>query len=262
MQPFDPERLRRPLITAGACLLFSLVNFLLFCALLRWQGCLPFNPQRFGTPLGMPGATPMPFDLAFNTAVSFITNTSWQAYPGEATLSYFAQMVGICVRSLTSAAAGMAVAIAMIRGFVRQSLGRLGNFGVDLTRSIVYVLLPLSFLTALLLCSQGVIQNLRSYRTIRTVEESKQTISLAPVASQESIKLLSSDGGGFFNANSAHSRKRKLAATIGTMPTSDPLFVCLLIGTIFLVTALTFLPAFSLGPIAEHYQMRGLGSVR
>ncbi len=189
---------------AGACLSFSLVNFLLFYAILRWQGYLPFNPQRFGTPLAMPGSTPMTPDLAFNTAVSFMTNTSWQAYSGESALSYFAQMAGICVQSFTSAAAGMAVAIAMIRGFVRQSRGRLGNFWVDLTRSIVYVLVPLSFFAALLLCSQGVIQNLNSYRTVTTAEGAKQTISLGPVASQEPIKLLSSDGGGFFNANSAH----------------------------------------------------------
>jgi K+-transporting ATPase ATPase A chain len=189
---------------AGSCLAFSLVNFLLFYVILRMQRYLPFNPQRFGTPLAMPGATPMTPDLGFNTAVSFMTNTSWQAYSGESTLSYFAQMAGVCVQSFTSAAAGMAVAIAMIRGFVRQSQGRLGNFWVDLTRSIVYVLLPLSFLAALLLCSQGVIQNLGAYRTVTTAEGSKQTISLGPVASQEPIKLLSSDGGGFFNANSAH----------------------------------------------------------
>jgi K+-transporting ATPase ATPase A chain len=189
---------------AGSCLSFSLVNFLLFYALLRLQGYLPFNPQRFGTGAAMPGSTPMTPDLAFNTAVSFMTNTSWQAYSGESTLSYLTQMAGICVQSFTSAAAGMAVAIAMIRGFVRQSRGRLGNFWVDLTRSIVYVLLPLSFLAAVLLCSQGVIQNLGSYRVVTTAEGSKQTISLGPVASQESIKLLSSDGGGFFNANSAH----------------------------------------------------------
>jgi K+-transporting ATPase ATPase A chain len=189
---------------AGSCLAFSMVNFLLFYVILRVQRYLPFNPQRLGTPLAMPGATPMTPDLAFNTAVSFMTNTSWQAYTGESTLSYFAQMVGICVQSFTSAAGGMAVAIAMIRGFVRQSHGRLGNFWVDLTRSIVYVLLPLSFFAALLLCSQGVIQNLSPYLTVATAEGSKQTISLGPVASQEPIKLLSSDGGGFFNANSAH----------------------------------------------------------
>jgi K+-transporting ATPase ATPase A chain len=189
---------------AGSCLSFGLANFLLFYAILRWQGYLPLNPQGFGTPFAMPGSTPMTPDLAFNTAVSFMTNTSWQAYSGESTLSYFAQMAGICVQSFTSGAAGMAVAIAMIRGFVRESQGRLGNFWVDLTRSIVYVLLPLSFFAAIYLCSQGVVQNFSSYRTVTTPEGSKQTISLGPVASQEPIKLLSGDGGGFFNANSAH----------------------------------------------------------
>ena len=154
--------------------------------------------------LAMGGSTPMTADLAFNIAVSFMMNTSWQAYSGESELSYFAQMAGICAQSFTSAAAGIAVAIAMIRGFVRQSDGRLGNFWVDVTRSIVYILLPLSFFSALVLCSQGVIQNLSPYRTITTTEGSKQIISLGPVASQEPIKLLSSDGGGFFNANSAH----------------------------------------------------------
>jgi K+-transporting ATPase ATPase A chain len=200
----DPENDQLWTTYAASCLAFSLVNFLLFYAMLRLQRFLPLNPQRFGTPLAMPGAVPMTPDLAFNTAVSFMTNTSWQAYPGESTLSYFLQMVGIAVQSFTSAAAGIAVAIAMIRGFVRQSRGRLGNFWVDLTRSIVYVLIPLSFFAALLLCSQGVIQNMDSYRTVTTAEGAKQTISLGPVASQEPIKLLSSDGGGFFNANSAH----------------------------------------------------------
>jgi K+-transporting ATPase ATPase A chain len=189
---------------AGSCLSFSLVNFLVFYAILRWQRYLPLNPQGFGTPLAMSGSTPMTPDLAFNTAVSFMTNTSWQAYSGESTLSYFTQMAGICVQSFTSAGTGMAVAVALIRGFVRQSQGRLGNFWVDLTRSVVYVLLPLSFFAALLLCSQGVIQNLSPYRAVTTPEGAREIISLGPVASQEPIKLLSSDGGGFFNANSAH----------------------------------------------------------
>jgi K+-transporting ATPase ATPase A chain len=143
-------------------------------------------------------------DLAFNTAVSFLTNTSWQAYAGETTLTYLSQMAGVCVQSFTSAAAGMAVAIAVIRGFVRQSHGRVGNFWVDLTRSVLYVLLPLSLIGAVILCSQGVIQNFRPYQTIATVEGKTQTVAQGPVASQEPIKLLSSDGGGFFNANSAH----------------------------------------------------------
>jgi K+-transporting ATPase ATPase A chain len=180
---------------AGACLSFGAVNFLLFYALLRWQGHFPLNPQKFGM------LTP---DLAFNTSISFLTNTSWQAYAGESTLSYLSQMAGVTVQSFTSGAAGMAVAAALIRGFARHSLGRLGNFWADLTRSVVYILLPMSFIAALFLCSQGVIQNFHPYGDITTVEGAKQRIPLGPVASQEPIKLLSSDGGGFFNANSAH----------------------------------------------------------
>jgi K+-transporting ATPase ATPase A chain len=189
---------------AGACLAFSLTNFLLFYALLRWQGYLALNPQGFGTIHAPAGATPMTPDLTFNTVVSFLTNTSWQAYAGETALSYFSQMAGVCVQSFASAGVGIAVAIAVIRGFVRQSHGRLGNFWVDLTRSVLYVLLPLSLIGAIVLCSQGVIQNFRPYQSAATVENKTQMISQGPVASQESIKLLSSDGGGFFNANSGH----------------------------------------------------------
>jgi len=180
---------------AGACLWFGLVNFLLFYAQLRWQHWLPLNPQGFAA---------MAPDLAFNTAVSFLTNTSWQAYFGESTVSHLSQMAGVAVQSFTSAAAGMAVAAALIRGFARQGTGRLGNFWVDLTRSILYVLLPLSLLGALILGSQGVIQNFAANRQVAALEGGRQTIAMGPVASQESIKLLSSDGGGFFNANSAH----------------------------------------------------------
>jgi potassium-transporting ATPase potassium-binding subunit len=189
---------------AGACLAFGLANFLLFYVLLRVQGWLPLNPLHFGTALAPRGSIPLTPDLAFNTAVSFMTNTSWQSYSGETTLSYLSQMLGVTVQSFTSAAAGMAVAVALIRGFVRQSSERLGNFWVDVTRSTLYVLLPLSFIGALVLLSQGVIQNLRSYPQVATLEGAAQTIALGPVASQEPIKLLSGDGGGFFNANSAH----------------------------------------------------------
>lgn len=143
-------------------------------------------------------------DLAFNTAVSFLTNTSWQAYAGETSLSHLSQMAGIAVQSFTSAAAGMAVAAALFRGFARQGTARLGNFWVDLTRSILYVLLPLALAGALILASQGVIQNFAAVRKVATLEGGRQTLAMGPVASQESIKLLSSDGGGFFNANSAH----------------------------------------------------------
>jgi len=180
---------------AGACLWFGLVNFLLFYAQLRMQRFLPLNPQGFGA---------MAPDLAFNTAVSFLTNTSWQAYAGETSLSHLSQMAGIAVQSFTSAAAGMAVAAALFRGFARQGTARLGNFWVDLTRSILYVLLPLALAGALILASQGVIQNFAAVRKVATLEGGRQTLAMGPVASQESIKLLSSDGGGFFNANSAH----------------------------------------------------------
>jgi K+-transporting ATPase ATPase A chain len=189
---------------AASCLAFSLVGALLFYAHLRLQGFLPLNPQGFGTASAPPGSTPMTPDLAFNTAASFLTNTSWQAYAGETTLSYLSQMLGIAVQSFTSAAAGMAVAVALIRGFVRAESEGLGNFWVDITRSLLYILLPLSFLGALFLCSQGVVQTFRPAQQAVTLAGAAQTIPLGPVASQESIKLLSSDGGGFFNANSAH----------------------------------------------------------
>jgi len=189
---------------AGACLTFGLANFLLFYALLRLEGVLPFNPLRFGTTLAPRGSIPLGPDLAFNTAVSFMTNTSWQSYAGETTLSYLSQMLGVAVQSFTSAGTGLAVAAALIRSFVRQSSGKLGNFWVDVTRSVLYVLLPLSLIGALVLASQGVIQNFRSYPPVTTLEGATQKIALGPVASQEPIKLLSSDGGGFFSANSAH----------------------------------------------------------
>ncbi|HLN02236.1 MAG TPA: potassium-transporting ATPase subunit KdpA [Bryobacteraceae bacterium] len=189
---------------AGSCLTFGLANFLLFYALLRLEGVLPFNPLRFGTTLAPRGSIPLTPDLAFNTAVSFMTNTSWQSYAGETTLSYLSQMLGVAVQSFTSAGAGMAVAVALIRGFIRQSTGRLGNFWVDVTRSVLYILLPLSLIGALFLASQGVIQNFRPYPAATTLEGATQKIALGPVASQEPIKLLSGDGGGFFNANSAH----------------------------------------------------------
>jgi len=167
----------------GCCLAFGLANFFLFYVLLRVQRFAP--------------------DLAFNTAVSFMSNTSWQAYAGE-TISAWTQMIGVTAQSFTSAAAGMAVAMAVIRGFARQGSARLGNFWVDVTRATLYVLLPLSLAAALVLCAMGVPQTLRGGAQAGTLEGARQTVALGPVASQEPIKLLSSDGGGFFNANSAH----------------------------------------------------------
>lgn len=181
----------------AALLSFSVFGFLLVYFIQRAQAFLPFNPQHFG------GAQVTP-DLAFNTSTSFITNTNWQAYSGESTLSYFVQMAALTVQNFASAAAGMAVAIALVRGFVRQEKKTIGNFWVDVTRATVYVLLPISIIGALLFCSMGVIQNLHPYTTATTVEGAKQIIAQGPVASQEVIKQLGTNGGGFFNANSAH----------------------------------------------------------
>jgi potassium-transporting ATPase potassium-binding subunit len=181
----------------ASLLAFSIFGFLLVYLLQRAQAYLPFNPQNFGTP----NVTP---DLAFNTAVSFLTNTNWQAYSGESTLSYFVQMAALTVQNFVSASVGLAIAIAVIRGFARHEMRTLGNFWVDMTRSALYVLLPISFVAALFLCSQGVIQNLKPYTTATTIEGAKQTITQGPVASQEAIKELGTNGGGFFGANSAH----------------------------------------------------------
>jgi K+-transporting ATPase ATPase A chain len=180
---------------ARSVLIFSLGSWIVLYVVLRTQGTHPFNPQGF-----ISG----PWDLSFNTASSFVSNTSWQFYGGETTLSYFSQMAGITVASFTSCAVGMAVAVALIRGWVRRETTLLGNFWVDLTRSLVYVLVPLSIIGGLFLVSQGVIQNLAHYVTVGGPTHLAQTIAMGPVASQEVIKLLSGDGGGFFNTNSAH----------------------------------------------------------
>ena len=180
---------------AKAVLIFNLVGWLVLYAVLRLQGLLPWNPQGFG---------PMSPDLAFNTAVSFVTNTNWQAYGGETTLSYFSQMVGLTVQNFVSAATGIAVGAAVIRGFAGRDVKDVGNFWVDLTRSVLYVLLPLSIIAALLLVWQGVPQDLARYVHATTLEGGQQVIAQGPVASQLAIKQLGTNGGGFFNANSAH----------------------------------------------------------
>jgi K+-transporting ATPase ATPase A chain len=182
---------------AGALLSFSVFGFLLAYVLQRAQAYLPLNPQNFGTP----NVTP---DLAFNTALSFVTNTNWQSYSGESTLSYFVQMAALTVQNFVSGAAGVAIAIALVRGFARQQMKTIGTFWVDLTRAALYLFLPLSLVGALFLCSQGVIQNLHPYTKVKTVEGATQTIAQGPVASQESIKMIGTNGGGFFGANSAH----------------------------------------------------------
>ena len=182
---------------AASLLAFSFFAFLFPYALMRLQGWLPLNPQKFGAAQVSP-------DQAFNTAVSFMTNTNWQSYTGESTMSYLVQMAALAVQNFASAAAGIAVAIALIRGFARHETDKIGNFWVDLTRTTLYVLIPISAIAALVLVSQGAIQNFHPYTVVKTVEGATQTIAQGPVASQEAIKKLGTNGGGFFNANSAH----------------------------------------------------------
>ncbi|EFM19025.1 MULTISPECIES: potassium-transporting ATPase subunit KdpA [unclassified Pantoea] len=178
-----------------AILLFNALGFVVLLSILLLQGSLPLNPQQ------LPGLS---WHLALNTAVSFVTNTNWQAYSGESTLSYFSQMVGLTVQNFLSAATGIAVAFALIRGFANRSSATLGNAWRDLTRITLYVLLPISLLMALFFVSQGSIQNFSPYHSFSTLEGVQQTLSMGPVASQEAIKMLGTNGGGFFNANSSH----------------------------------------------------------
>jgi K+-transporting ATPase ATPase A chain len=178
-----------------AILLFNLGGLILLTVMLMTQASLPLNPQHLPN---------LSWHLALNTAVSFVTNTNWQAYAGESTLSYFSQMVGLTVQNFLSAATGIAVAFALIRGFANRSLGTLGNAWRDMTRITLYVLLPLSLLIALFFVSQGTLQNVNGYLDLTTLEGVKQTLPMGPVASQEAIKMLGTNGGGFFNANSAH----------------------------------------------------------
>ncbi len=192
----------------SSMLIFSVAGLVLTYLIQRLQGLLPLNPQH------LPG---VPADLAFNTAISFSTNTNWQAYVPETTMSYLTQMLGLTTHNFWSAAVGLALAIAFIRGIARREMKTLGNFWVDLTRGTLWVLLPLSVVFALVLVTQGVVQNLKAYDTVKLVEPqtvtgsdgkpatvSTQTIAQGPVASQEAIKMLGTNGGGFFNANSAH----------------------------------------------------------
>src|SRR3954468_7110946 len=206
---------------AVSMLLFSVVSMLVLYVMQRVQGFLPLNPQKFGAV--------SPAHLAFNTAASFATNTNWQAYAGESTMSYFTQMAGLAYHNFVSAAVGIALAIAFIRGIARRQRDTIGNFWVDLVRCSLWVLLPFCLPGALVLVSQGVAQNLRPYDTVKLVEPMKvqkvgvdgkpvldglgnrmmdtvteQTIAQGPVASQEIIKEFGTNGGGFFNANSAH----------------------------------------------------------
>ncbi|TPI37521.1 potassium-transporting ATPase subunit KdpA [Mesorhizobium sp. B2-9-1] len=182
-------------VYATGMLLFNLAGFIVLYALQRLQGALPYNPA------GMTAVDP---ELAFNTAASFITNTNWQNYGGESTMSYLVQMAGLTVQNFVSAATGIAIAIALIRGFARASGKSIGNFWVDLTRCTLYVLLPICIVLTLAYVWLGVPQTLGAYVDATTLEGAKQTIALGPVASQLAIKMLGTNGGGFFNANSAH----------------------------------------------------------
>jgi len=191
----DPEEDQHWTRYTGALLLFSAVSMLVTYVALRLQASLPLNPA------GLPAVADR---QAFETAASFTTNTNWQSYSGEQVMSYFSQMTQLAFHNFTSAASGMAAVVALTRGISRRSGGRLGNFWVDLVRGTFYILLPLSVIMALLLVQQGVIQNFVNYVTVTTVEGAKQVLAMGPAASQIAIKQLGTNGGGFFNANSAH----------------------------------------------------------
>ena len=180
---------------AYALIIFNIIGITFLFVLQLIQNFLPLNPAQ------MSGVR---WDTALNTAISFATNTNWQSYAGETTMSYLTQMLGMTVQNFLSASVGVAALLALIRGFTRQNSKTIGNFWVDITRTILYILLPLAIIFALILASQGVVQTLGSYVTAHTLEGINQTIALGPVASQEAIKMLGSNGGGFFNANSAH----------------------------------------------------------
>lgn len=196
---------------ALSMMLFNLMGILALFLIQITQHQLPLNPQHLGN---------LSWDLALNTAISFVGNTNWQSYAGETTMSYFSQMIGLAIQNFVSAATGLAVVIAMIRGFTRTNTSLIGNFWTDLTKSILYVLLPLSIIVAILLVNQGVPQNFSDYKKVNILEPqvitqivdnkgtnqiiTQQTLPMGPVASQEAIKMIGTNGGGFFNANSAH----------------------------------------------------------
>jgi potassium-transporting ATPase potassium-binding subunit len=191
----DANREQHWLTYTVAMLLFHIGGFLILYALMRFQNLLPFNPAE---------QSAVPADLTFNTSVSFITNTNWQNYGGESTMSYLVQMLGLTHQNFLSAATGIVLAMALIRGFARASMQTIGNFWVDITRCTLYVLLPICVVYALFLVWQGMPQTLGGYVDATTLEGAKQTIAVGPVASQVAIKMLGTNGGGFFNANAAH----------------------------------------------------------
>lgn len=176
--------------------IFNMLGMILVYLIQVWQDMLPFNPEQI--------AGVDPWHLAFNTAVSFMTNTNWQSYAPEATMSYFTQMTVLTVQNFLSAATGLTVAVAFIRGLTRKNAKTIGNFWVDMVRSVVWVLLPLAICFSVVLVEQGVLQNLSPYVTVQTLDGAEQKLAMGPVASQEAIKMLGTNGGGFFNANSAH----------------------------------------------------------
>ncbi len=200
----DERREQHWLTYTLAMLLFHVGGFLIIYGLMRLQALLPLNPQD---------QSAVAQDLSFNTAISFITNTNWQNYGGESTLSYLTQMVGLTHQNFLSAATGIALAVALIRGFSRSSMRTIGNFWVDVTRTTLYVLLPICFVYALFLISQGMPQTLQPYVEATTLEGGKQTIAVGPVASQVAIKMLGTNGGGFFNSNAAHPFENPTALT-------------------------------------------------
>jgi K+-transporting ATPase ATPase A chain len=191
----DPKREQGWLAYTTAMLMFSIGGFVSLYLILRFQNLLPLNPQ------GFPGVAP---DLAFNTAVSFLTNTNWQSYSGETTMSNFSQMAGLAVHNFLSAATGIALALAVTRAFARSSVATLGNFWVDMTRATLYVLLPISIVLAIVFVGLGLPQTLDGSVLATTLEGAQQQIALGPIASQEAIKQLGTNGGGFFNANASH----------------------------------------------------------
>jgi len=201
----DPKTEQHWVTYGAAMLIFSVAGFATLYALQRFQNLLPYNPQNFDA-VGP--------DLAFNTSVSFITNTNWQSYTPESTMSYLVQMAGLTVHNFLSAATGIALAIAFIRGFARRQAQTIGNFWVDLVRCTLYVLLPVSIVVGLFFVYEGMPQNLNAYTEVKTLEEGvKQVVAQGPVASQEVIKMFGTNGGGFFNANSAHPFENPNAVT-------------------------------------------------
>jgi len=264
---------------AVSFLVFHALGIVTLYALLRLQASLPLNPQE------LTGVAP---DLALNTAVSFVTNTSWQSYSGETTLSYASQMIGITVQSFLSAAAGMAVAIALIRGFSRRRSATIGNFWVDLTRGTLYVLLPICVVAALFLVGDGVPQTLAPSAAVTTLEGGTQAIARGPVAILYAYTSAAATNGSAFAVLSANSQFYNLTRALGmfigrffvivpvlavagsslaaqpviprsngTLPTDRALFVCFLLGVIVIVGGLTYLPALALGPAIEGLQLLG-----